>query len=497
MKSFTHKKLFMCLITVFIPILSKVNNVNLPLKQFVIVIPSYNNKKWYERNLQSVLSQNYPHFRVIYTDDCSPDETGNLVEAYLASHDFDEKVSLIKNNTRCGALHNLYTMIHNCDDNDIIVTLDGDDWLPDNDVLTRLNEAYANEVWLTYGQFELHPSHIKGWASAMPDYIVENNAFRDFQHLPTHLRTFYAWLFKKIKLEDLLYSGSFYQMTWDMAMMFPMIEMAAERHQFISEIMYIYNEENTISDHYVSRQLQAHLAQVIKKKNRYKRLPSKPTQEKINTQALSDVIIFAQTPTQLIKLLESLERHVMGIENIFVMYRALSLDETTTYDTIKQLYPHIEFYSITDHRANFKKTLHDIYQKSSNNYILFSKGETCFDRTVSLAECINALEETSAYAFYFKLNAHEGALNYQTLPLIQYTDNIYAWNFALARDKWTCANSLDLVLHKKTDSLDHMLQSNYDLTPQGLEAVWANEGNLDRLGLCFKEAKVISLTTKG
>jgi len=56
-------------------------------KHFVIVIPSYNNSRWYERNVASVLSQNYGSFDVIYTDDCSPDGTGNLVEQYLQQND--------------------------------------------------------------------------------------------------------------------------------------------------------------------------------------------------------------------------------------------------------------------------------------------------------------------------------------------------------------------------------------------------------------------------
>ena len=233
-------------------------------KKFVIVVPSYNNSRYYERNMRSVLSQNYAHFRVMYIDDCSPDGTGDLVENFIEQYDQDRKVLLIKNKERRGALYNLYTMITSCDDDEIIVTLDGDDWLPDNEVLLRLNDVYSSgDIWLTYGQFQLHPSKIIGWASPMPDYIVENNAFRDFQHLPTHLRTFYAWLFKKIKTEDLLYLGNFYPMTWDQVMMFPMIEMAGERHKFISDIMYIYNDENSISDHYVSRQLQAYLAQIV------------------------------------------------------------------------------------------------------------------------------------------------------------------------------------------------------------------------------------------
>ena len=54
--------------------------------------------------------------------------------------------------------------------------------------------------------------------------------FRDYVHMPTHLRTFYAWLFKKINLEDLLLDGEFFKMTGDQAILYPMIEMAGERH---------------------------------------------------------------------------------------------------------------------------------------------------------------------------------------------------------------------------------------------------------------------------
>lgn len=479
---------FLCSLTLLFVTQSRALDISFSEKPIVVVIPSYNNQRWYIDNLQSVLSQNYDNFQVIYTDDCSPDNTGNLVEAYLTEHDLGNKVSLIKNTDRRGALHNLYTMIHMCPDDAIVVTLDGDDWFPDNEVLTRLNAVYsANDVWLTYGQFKMHPSGIQGWACPMPDYIVENNVFRDFQHLPTHLRTFYAWLFKEIKLKDLLYLGEFYPMTWDMAMMFPMIEMAGERHQFIPEIMYMYNDANNLSDHHVSRQFQAYLAQIIKKKPHYKRLTKQPIKRQTDNPSKADVIIFAQTPYKLAQLVESLTLYVTEIDHIFVMYKPTSLEETDEYFYLQNKYPEIEFCLISDHRSNFIEALFDIYQKTHNDYVLFAKGDTQFQQSTSISECIQAIEETESYAFYFKLNALDGIQKYSRLSFVECKNNIFAWNFALARDRWSSANSIDLVLHKKTDSLTQVLQSHYDLTPNGLEAVWANEGNLDRLGLCFKE----------
>ncbi len=481
--------IFISIVTLLIP--GSTHSKALDEKNFVIVIPSYNNARWYQRNLQSALSQNYTNFRIIYADDCSPDGTGELVQEYLKHHDLDKKVCLIKNKMRRGALHNLYTMIYMSNDDDIIVTLDGDDWLADNNVLTRLNNVYSSgEVWLTYGQFQLHPSGIKGWASAMPDYIVENNAYRDFQHLPTHLRTFYSWLFKNIKLDDLLYYGTFYPMSWDMTMMIPMIEMAGERHQFIPEVMYIYNDENNISDHHVSRQLQAHLAQVIKKKKHYKRLSAKPYPITKNNNFHADAIIFAQNPTMLTQLLQSIKTYVSEIDHLFIMYKPTSDREMNAYTAIQMSYPEIKFYLINEHRSNFKETLFNIYQKTKNDYVLFAKGDAQFTQPVSLATCINVLQETDAYAFYFKLNTQDGINNYPKLSMVECRENIFAWNFALAQDKWSSANSLDLVLHKKTIFLAQTLQNHYDLTPNGLEAVWANEGNLDRLGLCFNKSYI-------
>jgi hypothetical protein len=64
-------------------------------------------------------------------------------------------------------------------------------------------------------------------------------------------------------------------MTWDQAMMFPMIEMAAERHAFISEPIYVYNMANPINDNKVDPQLQRDLEALIRAKPPYKRLDYK------------------------------------------------------------------------------------------------------------------------------------------------------------------------------------------------------------------------------
>lgn len=63
--------------------------------------------------------------------------------------------------------------------------------------------------------------------------------------------------------------GKFYWMTWDMAIMIPMLEMAGTHQQFISEVLYIYNEETPINDYKVDGALQKQLNQEIRLKTCY------------------------------------------------------------------------------------------------------------------------------------------------------------------------------------------------------------------------------------
>jgi len=263
-------------------------------KSIVVIVPSYNNINYFKWNIDSILDQQYENFRVIYLDDHSNDGMGDLVKAYLQEKNVDfsniifESVLgesllvtarrfaltarsedafflLVQNETRSGALANIYRAAHSINDGDIIVLVDGDDSFYDSEVLKRVNIAYSstNEVWLTHGNLIEFPSGNVTWCEPVPQEIIENNTFREFK-CPSHLRTFYAWLFKKIDFSDLIYKGDFFQMTWDMAIMYPMIEMAGDRHEFLSEINYCYNMQNSINDNKVNPQLQNYLDRLIR-----------------------------------------------------------------------------------------------------------------------------------------------------------------------------------------------------------------------------------------
>lgn len=246
------------------------SSVDYTQKPFVIITPSYNNKDWYKRNLDSILFQNYENYRIIYIDDCSPDGTGALVKEYVQEIGKEDKISIIVNQKNQGALANIYEAVHSCKPEEICVIIDGDDAAAHNDVLTFLNRTYQDpNVWLTYGQFEWFPARIPGFSFQIPNWVIDNNGIREYRWITTHLRTFYAGLFQKIKKEDLLYEETFYKAAWDLGMMYPMVEMAAYHTKFIPEILYSYNTANQINDNKVRADLQGKIDCYIRAKERY------------------------------------------------------------------------------------------------------------------------------------------------------------------------------------------------------------------------------------
>ena len=64
---------------------------------FLIICPTYNSAKFIQRNINSLIRQNYKNFEVIYSDDSSTDETTNVI--LKNKKKFSDKIqfSLLKN----------------------------------------------------------------------------------------------------------------------------------------------------------------------------------------------------------------------------------------------------------------------------------------------------------------------------------------------------------------------------------------------------------------
>jgi len=233
--------------------------------RFIIVIPVYNAESWIRKCLESVTTQKYSDYEVAVVDDYSEDGTWDIIKEFQVHH--------YRNDKHTGsALRNLSLGIKFVSkENDIIVTVDGDDYLANDNVLNCLNEVYQDDIWLTYGSFlplsgkyknTCQPfSHIMTPCEA--GYLVKTSVTPETYRksglwVTSHLRTFRRWLWDEIDGKDLRdEDGEYFKFAWDLAFMYPMIEMAGDHIKFIDKILYYYNDlnPNNNSKIYTSKQI--------------------------------------------------------------------------------------------------------------------------------------------------------------------------------------------------------------------------------------------------
>ncbi len=235
--------------------------------KLVVGVTLYNSGDIVERTLASIMSQSYKNFVCYITDDLSTDNSTSIVENFING---DSRFHLIKNSEKKyqGGNYDLICReIENIDDEDIFVEVDGDDWLPDNRVFERVINHYSNgNVWIANGSFRYSDGR-NGFASEVKNF----DKLRELPFTASHLRTWKIFLWRNIKLEDLKDdSGNYWSTTGDLSFMYPMLEMSGEKHyKFMSEINYIYNEQNPLNDHKVNLDRVKYYVNYAKNKNKY------------------------------------------------------------------------------------------------------------------------------------------------------------------------------------------------------------------------------------
>lgn len=207
----------------------------------------WNASNYIEKCINSIKSQTFLDYRVFLVDDMSTDDTVKIIESLI---DGDDRFIIVKNNEKKFKLKNMDELIMDeslFEDEDIIVELDGDDWLFDNNVLNLINKKYTNNknLWLTNGSF-IYSNGRFGFASKVNYKTVRQDVFTF-----SHLRTWKVHLWRQIDEESFLDENNEYFISApDVAYSLPMIEMAGDKHyEFIPDILHVYNEESPFNEH--------------------------------------------------------------------------------------------------------------------------------------------------------------------------------------------------------------------------------------------------------
>jgi glycosyltransferase involved in cell wall biosynthesis len=224
-----------------------------------VIVPVYNAENYIEKCVQSIEAQDYDNYHVYIIDDCSTDSTRSLIYKSIQDH---SKFSIIYNAENKGAVCNqIETVSELCNDfDDIIMLIDGDDWLiNDPNIFHKYNNIYTEDVEFTYGSCWSVVDNIPLIAQEYPPEVKEVGGYRDYKfswNMPyTHLRTFRRHLLNRLDSFDCFKdeNGEWLKAGGDTAVFYNLIEAAVpERVVCIPDVVYNYNDANPINDYKVN-----------------------------------------------------------------------------------------------------------------------------------------------------------------------------------------------------------------------------------------------------
>lgn len=214
--------------------------------KLIVLVPFRNVRNYIIDCINSLLHQQYDSFEVYLLDDNSEDGTLSLIKKAEYIHE-------IRSSKRLGAMENIYNALIKLPigDEDIVLLLDGDDFIFGEYAFQIINEKYNSNILLTYGQF------IDNYGRVYNCQYSEKE-FKNLRRSPwkaSHLKTFKYKLFKELLKQDPEGSnfkydnGNFFMASSDMSIMIPLMEIAGfENITAMSNVLYCYRLHNN-NDH--------------------------------------------------------------------------------------------------------------------------------------------------------------------------------------------------------------------------------------------------------
>ncbi len=201
----------------------------------VVFIPQRNAASFVEKCLDSVLEQDYKDLGIIFIDDSSEDNTVDLALNKLNGR---ADVVFKINNSRQPKIISIKQAVSEICVNpkSAIFWLDGDDWLMEKTAISEMMSCHE-EYDIVWSQFYHKGLQKTGCCGPLQGGDHRKNLWRS-----SAMRSFKKHLFDRIEDHSFRNGSEYLESAIDMAMMFPMIEMAGrEKCYYLDRVFYFYN----------------------------------------------------------------------------------------------------------------------------------------------------------------------------------------------------------------------------------------------------------------
>ena len=237
---------------------SKQTQVFAPPPRVHLFVTHYKTPMYLQKCLDSLFSQTCSTpFHVHVVDDMSEmKEVDTLLDTWAQKE--PTRLTIYRNTQRLNKGQNLFQLLEKgtFHPEDVLGIVDGDDWLATPTALQRvINEYVQTDCWMTYGSYACSDGTTGNCTSPLtPAHLACEAAGRGFREVPwifSHFFTAKAFVWARVPRTVLDFSehpthdGS----TSDQLFNIPIAEMASSKHiRHIPDILYIYNNQNPLSD---------------------------------------------------------------------------------------------------------------------------------------------------------------------------------------------------------------------------------------------------------
>ena len=230
-------------------------------RAIVVVSPLWNAESYIQRCIQSVAQQDYDNYRHIIIDDCSSDESFEVVKSTISKlpSTIRHKFILIKNTVKQYAIGNQLSVIEKyVNSGDIVMLLDGDDWLINNPTIFHYyNDLYDRGYEFTYGSMWSVVDNIPLIAQEYPLGVRQTKTYRthlfNWKIPYTHLRTCLGKYFHTLNAEKFKVDDDWMKSGADNLLFYELIEQINPDKIYCNqEVVCCYNDASPYNDYKIN-----------------------------------------------------------------------------------------------------------------------------------------------------------------------------------------------------------------------------------------------------
>jgi glycosyltransferase involved in cell wall biosynthesis len=233
-------------------------------KKIVVISPLYNAQAYVSRCIASVAAQNYDNYEHWLIDDCSTDNTQQVINDTISQlpANIRNKFKVIRTEQNMGCGYNYVTNICKQEPNSVIMMLDGDDWLKNNpDIFDYYNYLHTDYDF-TYGSCWSVVDSIPLITQPYPPEVKKAKDYKNYRfnwNIPyTHLRTLKPFLMQSVpnsRYQD--DQGVWFKASCDLPMFYAGIVNAdPDRVYAVPDIVHDYNDASPLNEYKIRREEQ-------------------------------------------------------------------------------------------------------------------------------------------------------------------------------------------------------------------------------------------------